>query len=184
MMLMEHVIIARRFRRSIRVDSDLGHADALHGFVCQRSAADGLVGMAGQIAQSTQRAFTWTGPYGGGKSSLAVAFAGFLGPKGAIRTAASGALGPETPQRLLRTLQPTMDGWLIVPVVGRRGDPISDIGDSLEQARRRDGATRGRPRSEVKTGRELIERFVQEAVARWRPARYRRARQISRRRRC
>ena len=82
MMLMEHVTIARRFQRSIRVDSDLGHADALHGFVCQRSAADGLVGMAGQIAQSTQRAFTWTGPYGGGKSSLAVAFAGFLGPKG------------------------------------------------------------------------------------------------------
>lgn len=165
-MLSEHVTIARRFQRSIRLDSDLGRADALQGFVCQRSAADGLVGMAGQIVQSTQRAFTWTGPYGGGKSSLAVAFAGFLGPKGAVRNAASAALGPETSQQLLGSLQPTKDGWLIVPVVGRRSDPVPDIADSLEQARRRDGANRGRPRGEVKTGRELIERLVQEAAAR------------------
>jgi hypothetical protein len=165
-MLAEHVTIARRFQRSIRLDSDLGRADALQGFVCQRSAADGLIGMAGQIVQSTQRAFTWTGPYGGGKSSLAVALSGLLGPKGAVRSAASAALGPETSQRLLGALQPTKDGWLIVPVVGRRGDPIADIADSLEQARRRDGANRGRPRSEVNTGRELIERLVQEAGAR------------------
>ena len=53
-MLAEHVTIARRFQRSIRLDSDLGRADALQGFVCQRSAADGLIGMAGQIVQSTQ----------------------------------------------------------------------------------------------------------------------------------
>jgi hypothetical protein len=166
MTLAEHVSIARRFQRSIRLDSDLVRVDALQGFVCQRSAADGLLGMAGQIAQTTQRAFTWTGPYGGGKSSLAVILAGLLGAKGGLRSAAVTALGGETAQRLLHSFRPSRDGWLVVPVVGRRGDPVTDISVALEQARRQGGATRGRPRRDVATGRELIERLTQEAAGR------------------
>ena len=166
MTLADHVSIARRFQRSIRLDSDLARVDALQGFVCTRSAADGLRGMASQITQTPQRAFTWTGPYGGGKSSLAVGLAGLLGPNGAIRAAATAALGPSVAQDLLEAYHPSRDGWLVVPVVGRRGDPVSDIAFALEQARRRDGATRGRPRREVKSARELIERLVQEADAR------------------
>jgi len=155
-MLTEHVTIARRFQRSIRLDTDLARADALQGFVCQRSAADGLLGMAGQIAQTTQRAFTWTGPYGGGKSSLAIVLAGLLGPKGGVRSAAAASLGPETTQQLLKIFKPTPDGWLIIPVVGRRDDPVADIAGAFEQARRRDGAVRGRPRREVQTADALF----------------------------
>ena len=166
MMLAGHVSIARRFQRSIRLDADLSRVDALQGFVCQRSAADGLLGMASQITQTAQRAFTWTGPYGGGKSSLAVTLAGLLGPKGAIRSAAAIALGDTTAQQLLDAFQPGRDGWLVVPVVGRRSDPVADIARALEQTRRQNGANRGRPRQDVKTGRELIDRLVQEADAR------------------
>lgn len=166
MTLSERVSIARRFQRSIRLDEDLAHIDALQGFVCQRSAADGLLSMAAQLTQTAQRAFTWTGPYGGGKSSLAVALATLLGPKGPLRTAAMAALGSPTAQILLDALQPSREGWLIVPVVGRRSDPVADIGASLEVARRRNGLTRGRPRSEVSTPRELIERLTSEAQAR------------------
>ena len=81
MTLADHVSIARRFQRSIRLDADLVARTRLQGFVCQRSAADGLLGMAGQIAQTAQRAFTWTGPYGGGKSSLAVTLARLARPQ-------------------------------------------------------------------------------------------------------
>ena len=165
-MLADHVSIARRFQRSIRLDADLSRVDALQGFVCQRSAADGLLGMASQITQTAQRAFTWTGPYGGGKSSLAVTLAGLLGPKGVIRNAAATALGNTTAQQLLDAFHPGRDGWLVVPVVGRRGDPVADIARALEQTRRQNGANRGRPRQDVKTGRELIDRLVQEADAR------------------
>jgi hypothetical protein len=166
MTLADRVSVARRFQRSIRLDADLARSDALQGFVCQRSAAEGLIGMAGQIAKTAQRAFTWTGPYGSGKSSLAVALAALLGPKGAMRSTAATALGEKTAAGLLEALQPGRDGWLIVPVVGRRADPIADISAALEQARRRSGAARGRPRLEVKTGRELIDRLVQEAEVR------------------
>ncbi len=122
--------------------------------------------MASHITQTAQRAFTWTGPYGGGKSSLAVSLAGLLGPKGPIRTVASAALGAAVAQELLDTYQPSRNGWLVVPVVGRRADPVGDIASALEQARRREGATRGRPRSDVKSARELIDRLVQEAEVR------------------
>lgn len=166
MTLAEKVFIARRFQRAIRIDSDLGRTDALQGFVCQRSACDVLINLAHHITATKQRAFTWTGPYGGGKSSLAVALGGVLGPKNEIRAAAAAALGPPVASRLLGELQPSRGGWLIVPVVGRRGDPIGDIGAALEEARR--AATpskRGRPRSEVRGGRELIGRLVEESAA-------------------
>ncbi|SDD08457.1 hypothetical protein SAMN05216337_1007137 [Bradyrhizobium brasilense] len=119
--------------------------------------------MASQIANTTQRAFTWTGPYGGGKSSLALALAGLIGPKGPVRSAAAEALGSAVAQKVFDGFQPGRNGWLIVPVLGRRGDPVVDISAALEDSRRRDGSARGRPRSEVNSGRELIERLTQEA---------------------
>lgn len=161
-MLSDHVKIARRFQRSIRLDSDLGKVDALQGFVCQRSAAEGLVSMAGQIFQTRQRAFTWTGPYGGGKSSLAIALAGLLGPKGPVRKAAMEALGEKTAQRILNNLHAGSAGWLVVPVVGRRSDAVPDIAAALEASRRRPG----RPRGDVTSGRDLIDRLNQEAESR------------------
>jgi hypothetical protein len=41
MTLGDHVEIARRFQRSIRLDTDLVRVDALQGFVCQRRRASG-----------------------------------------------------------------------------------------------------------------------------------------------
>jgi hypothetical protein len=165
-MLANHVAIARRFQRSVRLDTDLARADALQGFVCQRSAADALLSIAKQITTTKQRAFTWTGPYGGGKSSLSITLAGLLGRKGEVRAAAISALGSQTAKQLLDGFQPSRAGWLVVPVVGRRGDPIVDIGTALEHARRQRAEKRGRPRSEVRNGRDLIARLTQEAAAR------------------
>jgi hypothetical protein len=83
-----------------------------------------------------------------------------------MRRAAVAALHQKTATDLLDVFQPGRYGWLIVPVIGRRADPVADISTALEQARRRGGTTRGRPRLEVKNGRELIDRLVQEAETR------------------
>ena len=74
-----------------------------------------------------------------------------------MRKAASAALGESVAQGLLEAYQPSRDGWLVVPVVGRRGDPVADIARRLGAGPRRHGATRGRPRNEVKSARELID---------------------------
>ena len=69
MTLNERVRIARRFLKSIRIDTDLGNVAALEGFVCPQSSADILTTMARHVSEAGQGAFTWTGPYGSGKSS-------------------------------------------------------------------------------------------------------------------
>ena len=78
MALNEHVRITRRFLRSICIDSDLGDAAALEGFVCPQSSADILGTMVRHVSETGQGAFTWTGPYGSGKSSLVVALSALL----------------------------------------------------------------------------------------------------------
>ncbi|WP_316162444.1 ATP-binding protein [Bradyrhizobium sp. SZCCHNRI20481] len=166
MTLADHVKISRRFQRAIRLDTDIEKSDALNGFICQRSAAECLQTMAAHVARSTHRAFTWTGPYGGGKSSLAVALAALVGPKNAARSAAMEAVGPATARVVADGFGPSKRGWLVVPVVGRKSDPVADIGRALEEARRRDRSGGGRPRGEVASGRELIDRIVQEAEQR------------------
>jgi hypothetical protein len=71
-MLSDVVTISRQFLRSVRIDTDVGREDALSGYICQGTASSLLESMARQITETRQRAFTWTGPYGGGKSSLAL----------------------------------------------------------------------------------------------------------------
>jgi hypothetical protein len=68
MSLTERIHIARRFQRSIRIDSDLGNPKALEGFICPRSSIDVLTTMARHVSETGHGAFTWTGPYGTGKS--------------------------------------------------------------------------------------------------------------------
>ena len=73
------VEISRQFLRSIQIDDDFGREDALSGYVCQGTARSLLESMSEQILETKQRAFTWTGPYGGGKSSLALELPQFTG---------------------------------------------------------------------------------------------------------
>lgn len=135
MSLTARVHIARRFQRAIRVDTDLYDPAALEGFVCPRSSASALQTMARHIAETGQGAFTWTGPYGTGKSSLAVAFGTALNGQPQLRDAAVTALGPETTAVIWKALPPQARGWRILPVVGSRGLPAQIVGEALEAAR-------------------------------------------------
>ena len=134
--LSDVVRVERRFQRSIRVDTDGGVAAALDGFVCAPSIAQALIGMATQVAETGHGAFTWTGPYGSGKSSLALALAALLGPEGACRERARAAVGPDAAGTLLSLLPPGPRGWTLVPVVGRRSDPASAVMAAVEDQRR------------------------------------------------
>lgn len=132
--LADIVRVDRRFRKAVRVDSDLADKDALEGFVCPPSIAESLLSMARQFSETGHGAFTWTGPYGSGKSSLAVAVASLLGPAGRLRDRARAAVGKQTADRVESLMQPGEKGWTIVPVVGRRGDPETVIVEALENA--------------------------------------------------
>ena len=133
--LADRVHVSRRFRRSIRIDTDLSDAAALKGFVCPPSSASVMRTMAKHVFESGHAAFTWTGPYGMGKSSLVVALSAALNGSPALRDRASHILGTETTHALWEALPPRTKGWRILPVVGRRDRPARVVGEAIEKAR-------------------------------------------------
>lgn len=134
MPLNERVHIARRFLRSIRIDSDLGDAAAIQGFVCPQSSADVLLTMARHVSETGQGAFTWTGPYGSGKSSLVVALSALLSGDAGLQKEAAKVFGKKLTKDIGRALPTGTQGWRILPIVARRDDPVAVIGDAVLRA--------------------------------------------------
>ena len=134
MALADQIHVARRYQRAIRIDTDIGNPAALEGFVCPASSAEVLKTMARYVAEGGQGAFTWTGPYGSGKSSLAVALSAALNGGKALRRHVTSILGPGTTTLLAKALSPRTRGWRILPVVGRRDRPAQVIGEAIRAA--------------------------------------------------
>jgi len=134
MALADRVYVARRFQRAVRIDTDLGEPKALEGFICPHSSADVLLTMARHIAQTKQGAFTWTGPYGSGKSSLVVALSALLSTKKALRAEAESVFGKDVAETVRAAMPAGSKGWQVLAVVGRRDDPVRVIGEAIEAA--------------------------------------------------
>ena len=134
MSMIDRVKIGRRFLRSIRIDADMTDPRALEGFVCPQTSADVLRTMARHVAETGQGAFTWTGPYGSGKSSLVVALSALLNGSASRRRQATSIFQGDVVQYVRTALPPRANGWRIVPVVGRRDNPVAVIGEALVNA--------------------------------------------------
>lgn len=112
--------ISRKFLRSIQIDDDYGREDALSGYVCQGTARSLLESMAQQLSETKQRAFTWTGPYGGGKSSLALMLCSLVGPNQKLRDRAKSILSLPADSPIYKAFDSQGSGWTVLPVVGKR----------------------------------------------------------------
>ncbi|XDF34400.1 ATP-binding protein [Paracidovorax avenae] len=133
-MLSDVVTISRQFLRSVRIDTDVGRDDALSGYICQGTASSLLESMARQITETRQRAFTWTGPYGGGKSSLALMLCSLVGAQPKVRAKARKLLDIPEGSLVHKAFEAKGDGWLVVPVVGKRADVVQELGAALAKA--------------------------------------------------
>lgn len=149
------VSISRQFLRSVRIDTDLGNKDALSGYICQGTARALLENMSKQIIETNQRAFTWTGPYGGGKSSLALGLRSLVSPNSKLREKAWQVLGLPEGGLVQRAFSTNSDGWLVIPVVGTRVDARTAIGNALAAAR---GG-----RASKRKGSDVVAELVDEA---------------------
>ncbi len=129
--LSEHVTVNRQFLRSVRLDADLGRVDAMQGYILQPSAQALLESTAKHLLLTQQRAFTWTGPYGGGKSSLALALASLAGGDNAVRKAARAALSVSSGDGIQKFFGTKMP-WVVLPVVGKRTSVIDEIGAAID----------------------------------------------------
>jgi len=143
MSLANRVHIRRRFLRSIRIDDDLNNPDAMDGFVCPHSSAQILLTMARHVSETGQGAFTWTGPYGSGKSSLVVVLSALLAGSQKQQRHARSIFEREIVTPIRKAMPTAKQGLQIIPVVGRRDNPVSVIGDALQTAGVVDKAPKG-----------------------------------------
>lgn len=156
LMLADIARISHHYQRSIRVDADLGRSDALDGYICHATATSVLDNMSRQVMGTNQRSFTWTGPFGGGKSSLAVALASVLHYDKELRKLARAALKIDAMPAFDKAF-PVRKGWLILPVVGKRGSVVSELNASFRKAKGLELAL-----SKI-SDRDLISELVQAA---------------------
>ena len=132
-MLSDIVHISRHYQRSIRVDIDMARSEALDGYICHGTSKAVIESMSRQILENSQRAFTWTGPFGGGKSSLAVAFGCALSHDKRLREKAREVLQLNNLPAFDKAL-PVRQGWLTIPVVGKRASVIAELSKGLRKA--------------------------------------------------
>lgn len=158
--LSDIVQISRQYQRSIRVDADIGRADALSGYIYHVTATSVIDGMCKQLSGTNQRCFTWTGPFGGGKSSLAVALASALHPDKNLRSKAREVLRLDAMPAFDKAF-PVRKGWLLVPAVGRRGSVVAELHASLRRAQGRNVDARSKP-----SAQSLIAELLEEAKTR------------------
>ena len=100
--LTEFVRVGRRFQRAVNLERDLGHSEALKGYLVTPAVQRAC----GQIANglrpgSPERAWSLVGPYGSGKTAFAVFLSNLLAP-GSER-------GRTDARRLLRQVNPDLD---------------------------------------------------------------------------
>ena len=84
--LADHVRILPRFARSANLERDAGHRQPLEGYVVTSRALEAVERiLAVASTQKAGGAWSLTGPYGSGKSSLALLLNALLGPDGPTR---------------------------------------------------------------------------------------------------
>ena len=130
--LVDLVTIDSHYRRSVKLDVDYGVATGLGAYICNRSARAVVETLAKQISEGNQFAFTITGPYGGGKSSLALVIASAIQVDADLRKKALQRLDKET-KALLKVAFPLENGRLVVPVSGSKTNAVRLIGARLNE---------------------------------------------------
>ena len=119
--LAKNVQVSIRFQRSIRIDTDISDEAIIDSFICPQSSVDVLLNMAYGRKNGNEAAFTWTGPFGSGKSSLVVFLNALLGDNKKLRVSASKLIGEKSAEKILASFNVTeKKKWKFIPIVGSR----------------------------------------------------------------
>lgn len=132
MTLINQYSIATRQQRSTRIDSDLT-PDFFSGLVYHGTAQSALETLFRQFSQIDQRAYTLTGPYGSGKSTIALLLTGLLHHNDDMRQAALDVINKES-KDLLQDSIPYSSGWLQIRSVGGVNNPVDTFWNATLEA--------------------------------------------------
>ena len=133
--LIDHVSVVPHYQRSIRIDTDIGREEVLRSYVLTSSSLTTLAELSQIILSGNQAAFTWTGPYGTGKSALAVFLSGLIDGDSKVRKIARKML-PNDPlsDRIDAAFLRSRASWKVIPVTADRSSPFELINNGLKRA--------------------------------------------------
>lgn len=124
--------IAARHQRSTRIDSDLSE-DFFSGLVYHGTAQSSLETLFRQYSQAGQSAYTLTGAYGSGKSTVALLLAGLLHSDAGIRISAINAINEQS-KSLIEESVKYNQGWLQIRSVGGVHGPVESFWNATIKA--------------------------------------------------
>jgi len=130
----KYIKVRDHFLRSVRIDSNRSATDELSDFLLHKTGEHIVVRFLDQVSQGQQRAFTWTGPYGTGKSSLAQFLAEFLSRNPSSRKKLNIPGRKVAYRHITDSLGAKTGQWLVVRIAGTRRHAASLIGANLLSA--------------------------------------------------
>ncbi|EPG3363362.1 hypothetical protein I5590_09010 [Acinetobacter baumannii] len=120
------VSIEQGFKRSVNLKSDQENLEILNHYLCSKTAEFIISSMLEHITVSKQSAFTWTGPYGSGKSSLALFLSSLISRDENLKKIAKNKLSDKSIINFFDT-----QNWNLIPIIGRSENIINILAETF-----------------------------------------------------
>lgn len=124
--------IKPRYSRSTRIDTDF-NAQAFEGLLFHATAENTLNSLSNEF-QSNRKAFTLTGPYGSGKSTIALLLSGLLSNDKTLLECTKNVTGDKLFNKYRKNFNVGANGYLVIRALGGLSDPISMLTESVTSA--------------------------------------------------
>jgi energy-coupling factor transporter ATP-binding protein EcfA2 len=127
--------ISQKYKSSTRLDNDaFNYKDFIDSFILHGTALNVLDTISRDFTKSEQRCFTITGPYGTGKSTIALFLTQLLSDKKSVRNYANAKLTSSTEEKDFQSRFNIKKGWKVVKHVCGLNVPSATITCSILQA--------------------------------------------------
>lgn len=122
------------FQRSININYDNNDSEAIENFYCPMSYEQVIIKMIHHMEQSGQAAFTWTGPYGSGKSSLAIFLQALINSDKKITKIAAAKLSKKNKAAITNYFNAKDYQWDVLNLIGQAQAPEKLFKEALNLA--------------------------------------------------
>jgi len=143
--LFSSVNINSSFQRSARIDNKIS-SEFLDHFVFHDTSKKVLNQISSSLLNSNQSGFTLTGPYGTGKSSLALFLKALISKESAIKKQAE-KIANFNNKHLFSRVFLNKKSWFTLNVIGSKDDPIDSIAEQIDQTVNENWISKGIPSS-------------------------------------
>jgi energy-coupling factor transporter ATP-binding protein EcfA2 len=137
MLLSEIYGIKSRYTRSTRIDADLS-VEFFNGLLFHATAEKTLNTLSNEFSNK-KRAFTLTGPYGSGKSTIALLLSGLLTKDQELCSLTKNIIGNSLFEKYRSSFKSSSKGYLIIRALGGLNDPIEMLVESIAIALQEQG---------------------------------------------